>query len=57
MQHSLSSNIENLFESSSQPNFSFTETDKKLIFSAITELDLGKIRVCEKIENTWTTHK
>lgn len=57
MSNSLSANIENLFESSSGPNFSFTEIDKKLILSAITELDQGKIRVCEKIENTWTTHQ
>lgn len=57
MQNTLSSNIENLFESSSQPNFSFTEVDKKLILSAITELDQGKIRVCEKIENKWTTQQ
>ena len=57
MSNTLSTNIENLFESCTQPNYLFSETDKKLILSAITDLDQGKIRVCEKIENTWTTYQ
>lgn len=49
--------ILNLFETASQPGFSFSEEDKKNILQVIQDLNNGKIRVCEMIENQWMTHE
>ena len=48
--------IENLYEASQKPDFKFSQDDKDLIFKVLSDLDQGKIRVCEKIESTWITH-
>lgn len=34
-----------------------SSTEKKAILDTIEQLDLGKIRVCEKIDGTWVNHE
>lgn len=50
-------NINQLFDAASLPHFSFSESDKKLILSVITDLDRGLIRVCQKVDEKWITHQ
>lgn len=48
--------INELYEKSSQGG-ELTTTDCAIIQDVITHVDQGQLRVCEKIENTWTTHE
>jgi 2,3,4,5-tetrahydropyridine-2-carboxylate N-succinyltransferase len=50
-------NIERLFESSQKEGFKFSVKDKKSITDCIGQLDIGKIRVCEKSGDKWTTNE
>ena len=50
--------ILNLFEKSVTAGFTFSDTDKSSIQQVITDLDSGKIRVCEKqADGLWITHE
>ena len=48
--------IENFWENKDSINFSDEEL-KKTILSVLESLDSGKIRICEKINNSWVTHE
>ncbi len=56
-----SSVIENLFEHSLQADFKFSEADKHIVHSVLSDLDQGKIRVCtqdhELGQPQWITHQ
>lgn len=47
--------ITELFEKSA--THQFTDSDKSQIQQVISDLDAGKIRVCEKIDDTWITNE
>jgi len=49
--------IEKLFESSQKEGFKFSVKDKKAITNCIGQLDIGKIRVCEKVGSAWITNE
>jgi 2,3,4,5-tetrahydropyridine-2,6-dicarboxylate N-succinyltransferase len=54
------SNLESiaiLFEKSQTAGFNFTDNDRATVFAVIDQLDSGKIRVCEKIDNLWVTNE
>lgn len=53
----MKNDILNLFESSQTPGFAFSSDDKNLIQTVIDQLDQGKIKVCEKNNDTWITHE
>lgn len=48
--------ISEIFENSSAGK-EITAADKQAIAEVINQLDNGKIRVCENIDNKWTTHE
>lgn len=53
----LKNQIQELYQDSQKPNFSFTDSHKTLILKVLSQLDIGLIRVCEKIDDVWVTHE
>ena len=56
MMSEIRNEIEKFWDNKDSINFS-DEDIKKKILSVLASLDSGELRVCEKIDNTWTTNE
>ncbi len=57
MHHQNEQRILNLFEAAADPLYKMTSDDIAVIRHTLTQLNQGQIRVCEKIDQIWTTHQ
>lgn len=57
MHHQNEQRILNLFEATADPLYKMTSDDIAVIRHTLTQLNQGQIRVCEKIDQIWTTHQ